>query len=77
MSDRLLCTWQHVTLIFNETRLSQVLHYQLYANVDKTRGADRYCWLLKLAVSEDKLSNTWRTNGKIKCSATLSIDNGH
>lgn len=47
MSDRLLGTWQHVTLIFNETRLSQVLHYQLYANADKTQGADRYCLLLK------------------------------
>jgi len=40
MSDRLLRTWQHGMLIFNETRLSQVLHYQLYANVDKTQGAD-------------------------------------
>jgi len=47
MNDRLLCTWQHVTLIFNKTRLSQVLHYQLYANVDKTQSTDRYCWLLK------------------------------
>jgi len=40
MSDRLPCTWQHVTLIFNETRISQVLHYQSYANTDKMRGAD-------------------------------------
>jgi hypothetical protein len=35
MSDRLLRTGQHVTLSFNKTRLSQVLHYRLNGNVYK------------------------------------------
>ena len=68
MSDRLLCT---------KTRLSQVLRYQLCVNVDKTRGTDRYCWLLKWTVSQDKPSNTRTANDRTIYSAKLTFYNRH